>query len=130
MRFPRPARRRDRENVVPLINVVFLLLVFFLLTGTLRGPESAALDLPRAALGSPARGQPPVLAIQRSGHLLWSGEPIEPDALAARAAGLSLVRVRADARTRADALLPTLAALRAAGVDEIELVVRPPAAPR
>lgn len=49
MRFDvrRPSRSQARrENVVPLINIVFLLLFFFLLTGTLRAPEPFPVELP------------------------------------------------------------------------------------
>ena len=44
-------RRPHREPIVPLINVVFLLLIFFMLVGSVRPSEPLAVELPRAAAG-------------------------------------------------------------------------------
>ena len=68
MRLPTPTRRARRDDdLIPLINVVFLLLVFFMLTGTLRPPESRDIDLPRIEQGAEADGTPPTLTLDREG---------------------------------------------------------------
>ncbi|WP_322867174.1 biopolymer transporter ExbD [Aquicoccus sp. G2-2] len=42
MDIPRPVRRPRGEAILPMINVVFLLLIFFLMTAELAPPEPVA----------------------------------------------------------------------------------------
>ena len=77
MEFATREKRPVRENVVPLINVVFLLLIFFMLTATLRPPESIEVELP--ALAATARTEPeewPVVLLGADGRLALDGEPL------------------------------------------------------
>jgi len=39
MEFARPRHRRPLEPIVPMINVVFLLLIFFLMSAQIRTPR-------------------------------------------------------------------------------------------
>ena len=41
--LPRPQRRKPAAAILPLINVVFLMLIFFMIAGTLAPPGWAAL---------------------------------------------------------------------------------------
>ncbi|MCZ6465576.1 MAG: biopolymer transporter ExbD [Proteobacteria bacterium] len=137
MQIPPSRRRRGvRENVVPLINVVFLLLIFFLLAGTLREPVPFDVEPPMAGGASGGRLEPGaerVLHLARDGRLALAGKEV---ALAELPAALALsptladraeeipLRLRADARVPARTLIPLLEALRDAGVREVELVTR------
>lgn len=56
MRFAEPPRRHPPESVVPMINVVFLLLVFFLMTAQIAPPEPFAVAPPEAEAGTPSEG--------------------------------------------------------------------------
>jgi biopolymer transport protein ExbD len=127
VQVPRRVRRPTRENVVPLINVVFLLLIFFLLTGTLRRAASLEVEPPVVAVGEEAEPVDAPLVIDRSGRLAWGSEEIERATLVARLAArpaAAPLRVRADARLPARLLLPLLERIREAGVTEIELATR------
>ncbi len=127
----RPRRtRRTTENVVPLINVVFLLLVFFMLTGTLAPPSPLEVELPRAEgpfLDTEPDPDTPVLTLSASGVLALAGDPLTGPALSRRdlveALGAGAVALRADARTPARILLPLLDDLEQAGVAQIDLVI-------
>lgn len=48
MDFSRPPRRRRTETLLPMVNVVFLLLIFFLISAKLSPPEPFAVTLPEA----------------------------------------------------------------------------------
>lgn len=48
MEFSEPPRQSPAESVVPMINVVFLLLIFFLMTAQIAPPDPIDLDLPHA----------------------------------------------------------------------------------
>ena len=126
MRLPTPTRRARRDDdLIPLINVVFLLLVFFMLTGTLRPPESRDIDLPRIEQGAEADGAPPTLTLDREGRLHRNGTPLRGAAREAELDALGtaeLVRIRADHRVDSHLLLALVEQLRRAGTREIELL--------
>ena len=62
MRFAPPGARprRPRESAVPMINIVFLLLIFFLMTATIAPPAPFAVT-PPAAERAGETGAGPVL---------------------------------------------------------------------
>jgi biopolymer transport protein ExbD len=129
MEFPARRRaRRDRENVVPLINVVFLLLIFFLLAGTLRSPDRFQIDPPAGRLGEAAAPGEMVVLLGPRGRLALDGEEMDLRGIEVRLAGADgpapPVQLRADAAAAAGDLLPLLEALRRAGVERIELAIR------
>jgi biopolymer transport protein ExbD len=125
-----PARAGGRargENIVPMINIVFLLLIFFMLSATIAPPDPFGLELPEGAAGA-AEGAPRT-------HVLWIGPAGE---LAhAGAEGAAALAALADAHApgdrvvlRADAALDgavfagVLADLAGLGIAEITLAVR------
>lgn len=57
MQVTSPRRRRALDPHVPMINVVFLLLVFFMLTAQIVAPEPVELDAPTADLEPGARAE-------------------------------------------------------------------------
>lgn len=125
MNFATPRRTRPRENVVPLINVVFLLLIFFMLAGTLRPPEANPLQLPTTTRGNPTQMQHPrpVLALDAAGRVLREGRALSPSEIHSLSAPNGL-ELRADRGVQARVLLPLLEALEEAGIGRLELVTR------
>lgn len=57
MELPRPPRRTMRENIIPMINVVFLLLIFFLMTAQITPPEPFEVTPPESLSDDLADGQ-------------------------------------------------------------------------
>ncbi len=53
MKFRRKARESVDINLAPLIDVVFILLLFFVVTTTFTRPTQLKVDLPEAASGTP-----------------------------------------------------------------------------
>lgn len=128
------ARRphRPHEPVVPLVNVVFLLLVFFMLAGDLTAPPPLEVQPPRApARPGPDPEERPTLHLGPLGTLGFEGERVSQaeldEALANRPP--RRLALRADASTPARVLLPLIAKLEAAGVEDLDLVTTwgPPA---
>lgn len=114
----RRARRRA-EPVLALINVVFLLLVFFLIAGQLARPLPAGVTLATIDPGAPPP-DPAALVITRDGRLYWGGVEMAPDALAGLS-GPDPLRVMPDRDLPAAELMALARALAAAGVAEIRL---------
>jgi len=133
MRFEPPRPRNDDERILPLINVVFLLLIFFMLAGRLSASDPFAIEPPRSTgEGQPER-QDVLLLIGADGRLALEGMVLESTTLeAALAARLSAeddprVRLKADGGAEATEVVAVMEILRAAGVERIDLLTVPEA---
>lgn len=130
-RRARPAGGVD-DGVLPLVNVVFLLLIFFLVAGELAQSDPFEVEPPRsdAEAAAPAAppAAPPVVLIGADGAHALDGAALDREALIAAvaegvAAGrVDALRVRADGRAEARVVVALLGALRATGVREIRLL--------
>ena len=78
-------RRRPLISLTPLIDVVFILLVFFMLASSFLDWRSIDLNAPAQAAAGPAM-EGALLVEIRSDGLLLSGEPVSLDVLTARIA--------------------------------------------
>ena len=124
---PGSSRRPDIEPVLPLINIVFLLLIFFMVAGHLGPTLPANLHPPASASATPEPPQHADLVIHRDGSLSWRGQPISLGALPDRLDGLGKERpleVLTDGRQPVAVLRPALSALRRAGITDIVLITR------
>jgi len=132
MRMPQPKPREQGENIIPLINIVFLLLIFFMLAGTLTPPDPFDIEPPLAREGLaadlPEQG---VLMLSGDGDIVFEGEvssldglPMLIEARLEEQPDLALT-LKADAGVRASQLLDLMDVLRAAGADRILLLTTP-----
>jgi len=83
MDFEGRARIRTHLEMAPLIDVVFLLLIFFLLTTTFMVQEAVDLRLPRAETGEASDPSLLEVILTRNGRLTFNGEPVTLDELEA-----------------------------------------------
>ena len=131
MRFEPPRPRNDEERVLPLINVVFLLLIFFMLAGKLSASDPFQVEPPRSLSEGPPTPQDSLVLVGADGRLALDGEIMEGPALkaalAARLAGEAEVRVRlkADGRAEATRVVAVMELLREAGVERLKLLTVP-----
>ncbi len=127
MDFSEPARRPRGESIVPMINVVFLLLIFFLMTSRLAAPEPFEVTPPEADLETEAQSEA-IFHVDAAGRMHFDGS--EGDAALARLAAVSAetqtLQLRADAKLEAKALAGLLKKLAEAGLSRAELVVGAP----
>ena len=119
MQFDRPQRKTRPESIVPMINVVFLLLVFFLMTAELRPAPPVEVALPEAA-GAPADAAAGLIAAA-DGTLAF-GDLRGEAALAAAAASPAPLTLRADRDLPGADLARLRAALAALGQGRVLLV--------
>ncbi|MEX0732326.1 MAG: biopolymer transporter ExbD [Aquisalimonadaceae bacterium] len=132
MRMPEPERREQGEQIIPLINIVFLLLIFFMLAGTLSAPDPFDIDPPEARQGLSAdEPQEGLLSISAAGGLAFEGDAIAMEVLAdtvrtrLREDEMLRLTLKADAGVRATFLLDVMDALRNAGADSVLLLTSP-----
>ncbi len=130
-----PARSASDDALVPLINIVFLMLIFFLLAGTIAPTPPVAVDPPAADSREPLRQESLEVAIDQHGAVFLAGEAVPLDMLASRlrvafdaVRGVAGTRIRldlfADHRLVAAKLDPVLAALREAEIEDVYLKTR------
>lgn len=109
-----------------MINVVFLLLIFFLMTSRLAEPTPFKVSPPNAVAESKPEAEA-VLFLNDQGLLSFEGT--EGDAamakLQATSAKASIIRVRADQQVPSNVAAKVLADLAAAGLSKVELIVVP-----
>ena len=125
---PAPPRRNDDGSIMPLINVVFLLLIFFMLAGTLAATDPFQIEPPSSDSERLTEAEALVVLVAGDGRLAVNGEPLAPEALrsvvAARVAGTTALEVRLKADGSADAaqVVSVMERLREAGVERLQLM--------
>ena len=119
MRFSVPTRRARAESIVPMINVVFLLLIFFLMSADLRAPPPVEVRLPDADVAL-AQLPPGALYAGADGTLAFG--PSRGAAALQAAVAEGPVVLRADRDLPGADLARLLARLAALGATEVRLV--------
>ena len=128
MRFARPRPRNDDERILPLINVVFLLLIFFMLAGRFSAADPFQIDPPRSASDGVATERDILVLVGADGRLALDGEIIEEAALGAAVADrLSPDKkvqlwLKADGGAETTRVVEVMELLRAAGAQRLRLL--------
>ena len=116
-------KRRERgESIVPMINVAFLLLIFFLMVAVIVPPDPIRVSLPEAETQSKSVADEAVVLFVSSDGRLTLNDSSEP--VLADLSGQS-VTLRADAQMSAATLAAVLSDLSAIFPKKIELAVSP-----
>jgi biopolymer transport protein ExbD len=128
MEFARPPRRPKPEAIVPMINVVFLLLIFFLMTAQITPTPPFQVTAPQINSDQDEPNPTAVaeLFVARDGTLAF-GTARDEAALvqiAETAAGAQIM-LRADAGAEAAAIAHLLAQLAALGITDVTLATQP-----
>lgn len=121
---PRRRRRERMEFALPTINVIFLLMLYFLVAGTIIQQNEMSVAPPETARVPTDRLPRPLLLIDNSGALFLDGVAVKPTELvpavvarvAAIAGGDVHLNILAPADMSAQPFLKVLAALNAANV--------------
>lgn len=124
--------KRSDNSLIPLINIIFLLLIFYMIAGQISYSDGAVVDVPVSA--SDKQLAPPELQLTMTadGSVSINGVTPEPAALnqALRVALLaqadSTVTIKADKNVRAHQLQSLLDSLKNMGVNNITLFSQAP----
>ena len=118
-------KREDKrpENVIPMINIVFLLLLYFMVAGNLH------LDLEVTPPSSTATNTPPEgvpqIAVQADGTLWLQGRQIEMSQISVELSNIfkdHVVQISADAKTDSVLVADVINALGEAGAKHVSLL--------
>lgn len=134
-RFLRVRRRTpdDDARVLPLINIVFLLLIFFVVTGHMSASSPFEMEPAQSAGAGTPQPEDLTVFMARDGRLAVADALVELQELETHIraridtqdTGELRVRLQADGRTEATQVVAVMEALRAAGVERLELLTLP-----
>ena len=132
MNFREQERRRAELSIAPLIDIVFLLLVFFMLAGSFLNLEALDLASPGTATASGGGGESDALVIRLhdDGAVTFGNVVVDPDEIVerverARAEDADLkVVVVAPSQEAVQRLITVVDDIRMAGVEAIAIAVR------
>ena len=131
MKLARPTRKTPPESIIPLIDVVFFLLVFFMLIGRLDATAPFDVTPATALTGSDMPGGGVTVSISAVGALAIGGDAMDRDALLRQIAEQlqdapdTLIRLNAHRDAILSEVLPLAAALEELGARDVVLVVTP-----
>jgi biopolymer transport protein ExbD len=118
--------RHMPESVLPLVDVVCVLLIFFMIAGRIEPRDVLPLSPPTVAEVEGAPGDPGQVLLSRDGRIAFEGvamaEPALLAAVSARPPDALALTIKADGALEAAQLVALLAKLRAAGVGKVEIV--------
>jgi len=127
MDFEGRARIHSHLDIAPLIDIVFLLLVFFMLTSTFLVPEAIELELPESKTAVATDITPVIVLLDKNGQLALNGENIALEQLRQAIKPLlagdadTAITLKSDARTEVQTLLKVMDEIRAAGGTNVGL---------
>lgn len=126
----RHRERRASVDLSPLIDIVFLLLIFFSVTTTFLEQSGMDLELPESSTAQATDSAPVLVEVAADGSIRFQGEVVTAETLEERVAELSVedrrrITVRADRALELGAAIAVIDALRRGGVEGITLPMVP-----
>ena len=69
----------DSINLIPMINLIFLLLIFFLLTGVIQKKDEIEVTIPESFFGKKKIELKETLTVRKDGSFLWNNREVEKE---------------------------------------------------
>jgi biopolymer transport protein ExbD len=133
----RRERRRARIEIIPMIDVVFFLLVFFMMASlSMTVYRGMPVNLPRATSGTDTPAESAAITVARDGQAYLDRQPVTRAALDARLRSLVganpavAIVITADEEVAHGRVVDVLDAVRTAGVTRMAIAIRPAVATR
>ncbi len=129
MKFPSKKKKSQLiDPILPLINVVFLLLIFVMIMSRVEGTDSFEVAPPVSTSDEPAGQRESLLVLTSTGELHLDGQTLEKDDLMAFAKQYAAdqnaqeLKIKADAKVDAMELISLMENLRMAGLENLVLL--------
>ncbi len=114
-------------DLTPMLDVVFILLIFFIVTSVFVTEAGIDVNKPVASTDRPKQGDLILIAISEAGEIWIDGDPVDPRFIRSRFelrlpdAPNSAVVIQGDAGANNEYLLQILAAAREADIQDISI---------
>lgn len=133
MQFSKPTKLEAAINMAPLVDVVFLLVIFFAVTTTFLETAGLKLELPSSTSTADRKGQDLTVVLDAEGRTLFDVEALAPADLRERLRqALSedenkIVVLRADTHTEHGKVVRVMDLIREAGAAGLTVAAQQPA---
>lgn len=132
MQFPARQPQEEPDAILPLINVVFLLLIFFIMTGALSAVDFFNVDPPSSTSVVEGSLDETVILVGGDGRIAIDNEEVDEtdlqlsvsDKLATNAG--AIFRIKADGRVDAARVVEIMELIEAVGVRRVMLLTLGP----
>lgn len=127
MQFSRPTQPSAAINIAPLVDVVFLLVIFFAVSTTFLETAGLRLELPSSTSTAPKESQELTVLLGEDGTLSFDGEILDHETLGLRLQAAlegkerKLVVLRADRSARHGEVVRLIDVIRDAGAEDLTL---------
>ena len=114
-------------DMTPLIDCVFLLLIFFMVTTVFSTPQTLQVDLPKAAESDMPPEKDLNIVISKTGEMELNGQPVTMDELESRLREAKemyrskVLIIKADRRCLHGTVVDVMDAAKAVGIDELAI---------
>lgn len=131
MKIVGQAKIQDHLDITPLVDVVFLLLIFFMLTSTFLKPQAIDIKLPGSKTASPVTDDQPVnIAINQFEQISMNDKPVAKEKLThvlktffEQSINKDVI-LNADARLTVQQMMSIMDQLRQAGTTSIAIMTQ------
>lgn len=130
MNFRRHPREEPEINIISMVDVVLVILLFFMVTTTFTKQSALRLDLPAASQTAVAPKAPITVDIDAAGRLALNGQALSAGELRQRLAALArqdsnqMLLLRADRNTIQQHVVTVLDAARQAGLLRVSIATQ------
>ncbi len=132
MEFERHRHRNGRIDMAPLVDIVFNLLLFFVITYNITADAAIRVRLPESTTAESWADEPIVISLTREGEIFIGEQPVSLEDLpAAVQSGLMLrpepsVKIRADQEAAVGLLIKVVDGVRLSGCAIFSIVTQKP----
>ena len=118
-------------NITSLIDVMFLLLIFFMVTSTFKNQPAIELALPRSATAQQTLLAPTIIYLTRDGRIFLDNVAVDHERLGDRlrrqqaATGEDQIVLRADEHAEHGAVVALIDLIKQSGYRRVSLAARP-----
>lgn len=130
MEIKRRTRARNNMSITPLVDVVFLLLLFFALTLHFSPEEAISVELPTSSSAKKQAETKTILTVTSEGAIRLNGKDVPAESLETELVSLrkidekQAVQVRTDQKVEVDKLVAIIDAIRNAGFQHFDLMTQ------
>ena len=125
MNFRKTSYVSEKENIVPMINIVFLMLIFFLITSSLVPRPSEIIERPFGLSDSNVQ-DPSYLFITSNSEIMYRGQSGEIAWNLIEESNLNTLTIEADRNLAANKFISLLNRLSNINIPHLEMIVSDP----
>ncbi|MDA0781586.1 MAG: biopolymer transporter ExbD [Rickettsiales bacterium] len=130
MEFKRAKKINTQISLIPLINVIFLLLIFFMVAGSIEGVDIFEVNLPQSTSGNMKPQIPSTVYLSSDGKIAINNDIVAKDDLKTILHTLYInypnqqISIKSDLNVPAETLIYIMNAIKDAGGNDVSLVTQ------